>query len=95
MKTTVFDGKEMTKYEASQVQRALERAIRKQKNRTVIAKEAGDDEMRREAQMKINQMTDKYSDLSKTFGLPTKAERMAVKGYRKVKVLDEKSGRKS
>ena len=95
MKTTVFDGKEMTKYEASQVQRKLERAIRKQKNRTVIAKEAGDDEMRREAQMKINQMTDKYSDLSKTFGLPTKAERMAVKGYRKMKVSDEKSGSKS
>ncbi len=91
MKTTVFDGKEMTKYEASQVQRALERAIRKQKNRTVIAKEAGDDEMRREAQMKINRMTDKYSSLSKTFGLPTKAERMAVKGYRKVKTDIEKS----
>ncbi len=87
---TVFDGKAMTKYEASQVQRALERSIRRQKNRTVIAKEAGDDAMRREAQLKINQMTGKYNSLSKAFGLPTKSERMAVSGYRKVKTSEVK-----
>ena len=85
MKTTVFDGKEMTKYEASQVQRKLERAIRKQKNRTVIAKAAGDDVMRREAQMNITQLTKKYSDLSNKTGLPTKAGRMTVSDYKKVK----------
>lgn len=77
-----FDGKQMTTYEASQMQRRLERGIRQQKNRTVIAKAAGDDVMRREAQMKINQMTDKYKELSDAFGLPTKSERMAVSGYR-------------
>ena len=85
MKTTVFDGKEMTKYEASQVQRKLERAIRKQKNRTVIAKAAGDDVMRREAQMNITQLTKKYSALSNKTGLPTKAGRMTVSDYKKVK----------
>lgn len=90
LKKTEFDGKEMTNYEASQVQRRLEREIRKQKNRTIIAKEAGDDEMRREAQMKINQLTGKYKDLSDAFGLKTKAERMAVSGYRPVKVTENK-----
>lgn len=86
LRKTEFDGKEMTNYEASQMQRRLERSIRQQKNRSVIAKAAGDDEMRREAQMKINQMTSKYKELSDKFGLPTKSERMAVSGYRPVKV---------
>lgn len=90
LKKKEFDGKEMTTYEATQVQRRLEREIRKQKSRTIIAKEAGDDEMRREAQMKINQLTGKYKDLSDAFGLKTKAERMAVRGYRPVKVTDNK-----
>ena len=86
LRKTEFDGKEMTNYEASQVQRRLEREIRKQKNRSVIAASAGDDEMRREVQMKINQLTGKYKDLSDKFGIKTKAERMQVRGYRPVKV---------
>ena len=84
-----FDGKQMTIYEASQMQRRLERGIRQQKNRSVIAKAAGDDVMRREAQMKINQMTGKYKDLSDTFGLKTKAKRMQVSGYRPVKAIEK------
>lgn len=86
LRKTEFDGKEMTNYEASQMQRRLERSIRQQKNRSVIAKAAGDDEMRREAQMKINQLTGKYKELSDKFGLPTKSERMAVKNYHPVEV---------
>ena len=91
LRKTEFDGKEMTNYEASQVQRRLEREIRKQKNRSVIAAAAGDDEMRREAQMKINQLTDKYKDLSDKFGIKTKAERMQVSGYRPVATLTRKT----
>ena len=81
-----FDGKQMTVYEATQAQRKLEREIRRQKNRTIIAKAAGDDEMRREAQMKINQLNGKYKELSDAFGLKTQAQRTAVSGYRPVKV---------
>lgn len=81
-----FDGKHMTTYEASQMQRRLERGIRQQKYRSVIAKAAGDDVMRREAQLKINEMTGKYKELSDAFGLKTKAERMAVRGYRRVEI---------
>lgn len=80
-----FDGKQMTVYEATQVQRRLEREIRKQKNRAIIAKAAGDDDMRRIAQMRINYMTDKYKELSDAFGLKTQAERMSVSGYRQIK----------
>lgn len=86
LKKTSFDGKEMTNYEASQVQRRLEREIRKQKNRSVIAAAADDDVMRREAQMKINQLTGKYKDLSDAFNIPTKMERTQVRGFRWVKV---------
>lgn len=82
-----FDGKQMTVYEATQAQRKLEREIRRQKNRTIIAKAAGDDEMRQAAQMKINQLTDKYKELSDTFEVPTKAERIASSGYKPVKVI--------
>lgn len=91
LRKTEFDGKEMTNYEASQVQRRLEREIRRQKNRSVIAASAGDDEMRREAQMKINQLTGKYKDLSDAFGLKTKVERMQVSGYRPVEKMMRKT----
>ena len=78
LRKTEFDGKDMTNYEASQVQRRLEREIRKQKNKSVIAASTGNDEMRRESQMKVNQLTGKYKDLSDTFGLKTKAERISA-----------------
>lgn len=85
MEKVEFDGKEMTRYEATQVQRRLEREIRRQKNRAIIAKEAGADDLRRDAQMRINQLTDKYKELSDSFGIPTKAERTQVSGFRPVK----------
>lgn len=84
--TIEFEGKKYTKYEASQVQRKLETEIRRQKDRTIIAKAAGDREMREEAQARINLLTNKYAKFSKAAGLPTKMERMQVKGFRAVKV---------
>ena len=87
-----FDGKQMTVYEATQAQRKLEREIRRQKNRTIIAKAAGDDEMRQAAQMKIDQLTGKYKDLSDSFGLKTQSDRMSVSGYRPVKVKSNITG---
>jgi len=80
-----FEGKEYTKYEASQLQRKIETEIRNQKDRAVIAKAAGNDDLRREVQSRINLLTSKYAKLSKASGLPTKMERMQVKGFRSVK----------
>ena len=71
-----FEGREYTRYEASQLQKRIESEVRRQKDRVTIAKASGDDIMRREAQYKINLLTNKYAKLSKESGLPTKMERM-------------------
>lgn len=84
-----FEGKEYTRYEASQLQRKIETSVRHAKDRQIIAKAAGDDELRRQEQEKINLLTSKYAKLSKSAGLPTRKERMTVSGYRKVKETRE------
>ncbi len=84
--TFEFEDKEYTKYEASQLQRKIETEIRHQKDRAIIAKAAGERETQEAAQLRINLLASKYSKLSKASGLPTKMERMQVKGFKSVKV---------
>lgn len=93
-RTFEFEGKEYTGYEATQMQRNIETAIRRQKDLANIAKASGDDTLRREAQEKINQLSRKYKEFSDTAGLPVYAERMRVEGFRSVKVPEKsrKSG---
>lgn len=81
-----FEGKTYTRYEATQVQRQLETAARHAKDRQIIAKAAGDDTLMRTEQGKVDAITRKYAQFSKAAGLPVYKERMAVSGYRKVKV---------
>lgn len=81
-----YDGKTYTKYEATQVQRKLETAIRRNKDAQILAKASGDTKMVNKAQQTINKLTDKYNDFSKTAGLQTYKERLSVSGYRSVKV---------
>ena len=88
-KKFIFEGKEYTPYEATQVQRRLETKIRKEKDKAIFAKSAGDDELRREAQERINLLTHKYKQFSDASGLPTKMERASVSGFRKVKTKSE------
>jgi len=80
-----FEGKEYTRYEATQLQRRIETSVRQSKDRAIIAKAAGDDLTRRVEQLRINQLKDKYLELSKKFGLPDSRDRMAVSGFRQVK----------
>lgn len=87
--TIEFEGEEYTRYELSQIQRKLETAARHAKDRQIIAKAAGDDELRRREQERINLITSKYTKVSKAAGLPTKAERMSVSGYHRVKEVRE------
>ena len=84
--TFEYDGKTYNKYEASQVQRNLETAIRKQKDRQIIARASGNKEEILKAQSKIGQLTSKYNDFSKKADLPTYKQRMTVSGYRRVSV---------
>ncbi len=87
--TFEFEGKEYTRYEASQLQRKIETAVRHEKDLANMAKASGNDDLRREAQYKINLLTSKYAQLSKASGLPTKMERMQVGGFRRVKTKNE------
>lgn len=80
-----FDGKQYTMYEGTQLQRNLERAIREQKDIQILAKASDNMELVGQAQQKITQLTNKYKELSDLSGLPTKANRLRVSGYRKTK----------
>lgn len=85
-----FEGKTYTAYEATQLQRRIETEIRKRKDRVILAKEAGDDVSRRVEQLKINQLQNKYLELSKKFKLPLAKDRTSVSGFRPVKAVSPK-----
>lgn len=89
-----FEGKIYTAYEATQMQRRLETKIRKHKDRANMAKAAGDDITRRVEQLRINQLTDKYMQLSKEFGLPVAKDRMSVASFSRVMDLHQYSKKK-
>lgn len=84
LKKVEYKGKTYTKYEATQVQRQLETAIRKQKDRQIIAKASGNKEEIGLAQQKISQLTTEYNKFSKVAGLDTYKNRLSVSGYRRV-----------
>lgn len=81
-----FDGKHYTMYEGTQLQRNLERAIREQKDIQILGKSSGNIDLISQSQMKITQLTRKYKQLSDISGLPTKAQRLRVSGYRRKRV---------
>lgn len=81
-----LDGKHYTMYEGTQLQRKLELEIRKQKDIQILAKESDNQELVAESQKRITDLNKKYKELSDKSGLPTKANRMKVSGYRRTKV---------
>lgn len=83
--TIEYEGKTYNKYEATQLQRKLETAIRKQKDRQIIARASDDKEAIAMAQQKISQLTQKYNDFSKTAGLDTYKNRLSVSQYHRVR----------
>lgn len=85
-----FEGKKYTKYEATQVQRKLETAIRREKDRQIIARASGDKEGVGIAQSNISTLTSKYNDFSKNAGLDTYKNRLSVSGYRRISVAKMK-----
>ena len=85
-----YDGKKYTAYEATQVQRKLETAIRKEKDRQIIARASGDKDGVGIAQSNITTLTQKYNDFSKNAGLDTYKNRLSVSGYHRVSVAKMK-----
>lgn len=79
-----YEGKKYTMYEGAQLQRQIETEIRKQKDLQIAGKAINDKEMIVDAQMKIDILRNKYNELSRVSGLPTKIQRLYVAGYKKV-----------
>lgn len=73
-----YDGKKYTAYEATQMQRSIERQIRKQKRLRDAYKAAGlkDDEIT--ANIKLRRLNGKYKEFGKAAGLPEQKERLKV-----------------
>jgi len=81
-----IDGKHYTLYEASQLQREFERRIREQKDIQILGKSSNNDEVINEAQSKITILTRKYKEICDISGLPYKAKRLSVVGYKRAKL---------
>lgn len=76
-----IDGKEMTKYEATQLQRKIETEIRKAKDKAIFAENLGDDELLQEAKARVQVLKKHYNSISFQAGLTPKMDRTYVQGY--------------
>lgn len=70
-----FEGKHYTAYEATQMQRSIERSIRKQKRLKAAYEAAGQTEEAAAAGSKLRRLNQKYKAFSKAAGLPEQRER--------------------
>lgn len=80
-KGVTVDGKHYTGYEATQMQRKLERAMRLQKRRILTAEATGDKETLAVAQTRLQRLRQEYSRFSDAAGLRTQNERAQVAGF--------------
>ena len=76
-----IDGKEMTKYEATQLQRKVETEIRKAKDKVIFAENLGNDELLKEAKSRVQVLKKHYNNISAQAGLTPKMDRTYVQGY--------------
>lgn len=77
----VVDGKEMTKYEATQVQRKVETEIRKAKDKYIFADTLGDEQLKQQAKTRVKLLQAHYNQVSRQAGLTPKIDRAYVQGY--------------
>ena len=80
-KGVTYEGRCYTLYEATQMQRKLERAARKQKNRILVDEAAGDKEKLLTDQVRLGRLREEYARFSRAAGLPTQNERAQVAGF--------------
>lgn len=73
-----FDGKKYTAYEATQMQRRIERQIRAQKRLKDGYEKSGLTEEAQAANIKLRRLNAKYKDFSEAAGLPEQKERTKV-----------------
>lgn len=95
-KGVTYGGKHYTLYEATQVQRKLERAIRRQKRRILVDEATGDTDKLQTDQIRYQVLTQEYKRFSKATGQRMQYERMEVAGFgpkqaRKAQVVAERN----
>lgn len=73
-----FDGKKYTAYEATQMQRRVEREVRKLKREKAVYKAAGLYEDEQAVNIRLRRLSAKYKAFSAAAGLPEQRERMKV-----------------
>ena len=76
-----YKGRHYTMYKATQRQRKLERAIRKQKRRILVDESTGDKDRLQQDQIKYQILNQEYKRFSKAAGLRTQHERMETAGF--------------
>lgn len=75
------NGKQVTRYQASQLMRNLETNIRYAKDSYIAAKASGDDVLLSKSKAKIKKDRDRYNSIASQAGLKPRPERMRVPGY--------------
>ena len=80
-KGVTIEGRHYSMYEATQMQRKMERSIRKQKKRILVDKATGDEEKLQIDQTKLRMQNANYKKFSDAAGLRTQNERAQVAGF--------------
>lgn len=82
-----IDGKHYTMYGVSQLMRELETKARREKETAIAAQAAGDEELRKECQMRLNAISKKYNEVCAISGLRSQwSTRADVEGFRALKI---------
>lgn len=76
-----YDGRRYTMYEATQQQRKIERAVRKEKNFILMGEAQGSAEQVQVHQLRLRRLEEEYVKFSEASGLPTQYERMQAAGF--------------
>lgn len=76
-----YEGKHYTGYQATQMQRKLERAIKAQKRRILTDEATGDKDKLRTDQIKYQRLEQEYRRFSGAAGLRTQRERLEAAGF--------------
>ena len=80
-KGVTIDGRHYTMYEATQMQRRIERSIRTQKRRILVDESAGDQDKLLTDRIRFQRLRQEYKRFSKAAGLRKQDERMEVAGF--------------
>lgn len=76
-----YQGKHYTMYEATQMQRRLETAIRKCKRKISVLEGAGDEDKLKVSRIKYTRLNQEYARFSKAAGLRMQTDRLHTSGF--------------